>query len=104
MTAAAATAPRHRSILSVLVAALLLLGIAVPGPVHPALSHGDAKPVLVAQQSPHFVAAPPVPPALAPDRPALARPAEPGITVADTATAISRRPSTAQAARAPPAA
>ncbi|QRP48110.1 hypothetical protein [Amycolatopsis sp. FDAARGOS 1241] len=104
MTAAAATAPRHRSILSVLVVALLVLGVAVPGPAHPARSDEDAKPVLVAQQSPHFVAAPQVPPALPPDRPALARPAEPGIAVADTAIPAGHRPSTARAARAPPAA
>ncbi|MEV6899778.1 hypothetical protein [Amycolatopsis sp. NPDC051372] len=102
MTAAAATAPRHRSILSVLLAALLLLGVAAPGPVHPGLSHEDAKPVLVAQQSPHFVAAQPIPDATPPEQ-KKQRPATTSTTLVDETTTAEHRSDPKAPTRAPPA-
>ncbi|MET7996902.1 hypothetical protein ABZU76_39105 [Amycolatopsis sp. NPDC005232] len=102
MIAAATTAPRHRSMLSVLLAALLLLGVAAPGPVHPGLSHDDPQPVLVAQQSPHFVAAQPIPEATPPEQ-AKQRPAASRTTTVDKSTPAEHRSDPTAPARAPPA-
>ncbi|MEU4671619.1 hypothetical protein AB0F91_27485 [Amycolatopsis sp. NPDC023774] len=101
MTAAAATAPRHPSILSVLLVALLLLGVAAPGPVHPGPSREDAKPLLVAQQSSHFVAAQPIPEATPPEQ-EKQRPATTSTTTAGKSTTAEQRSGPKAPARAPP--
>ena len=88
--------------LSVLLAALLLLGVAAPGPVHPGRAHEDAKPVLVAQQSPNFVAAQPIPEATPPER-EKPRPAMTSTTTVDKNTTAEQRSDPEAPARAPPA-
>ncbi|MYW89893.1 hypothetical protein G3I59_04460 [Amycolatopsis rubida] len=101
-TAAAASAPRHRSILVVALAALLLLGVAVPGPGPAGPRPHDPEPALVQEQGPHLVAAHPLPLADAPGEIRLARPG--WCTVPFSAAPpveLDRAPAPA-AARAPP--
>ncbi|MFF4600675.1 hypothetical protein [Amycolatopsis sp. NPDC001319] len=101
MTAAATTAPRHRSILGVLLAALLLLGVAAPGPVPAGAEHHEPKPALVAHQSPHFVAVQPIPDATPPEQ-AKQRPAATNTATADKSTTTGHRSDPKVPARAPP--
>ncbi|MGW4487943.1 hypothetical protein ACWEOE_29360 [Amycolatopsis sp. NPDC004368] len=117
MTANAATAPGHRSIVRVLLVVALVLGIAAPGPVyarHSALiagqsvfvtSRGEAeKPesAVIAQISPHFVASQSIPLATPPDEPTIRTQYAKTVT-REAHPTPSRRPETPTAARAPPA-
>ncbi|WP_033292261.1 hypothetical protein [Amycolatopsis jejuensis] len=101
-SAADATAPRHRSILGLLLAVLLLLGVAVPGPA-PVIPHPhDPEPALVQGHGPHLVAAHPLPLADAPGEIRLARPTSCTVPFTGTAPAELDRAPVPAAARAPP--
>ncbi|MFD9894522.1 hypothetical protein ACFWY9_34695 [Amycolatopsis sp. NPDC059027] len=105
MTVTRAAAPRHRSILLLLVVAFFLFADATPelpgGP-----GGLTAKAAVVAQQTvPHHVAAHPIPPVDVP-RAATAGAARPGFgeVLAQHTPVVVRRPAHAAEARAPPTA
>ncbi|RJQ86812.1 hypothetical protein [Amycolatopsis panacis] len=101
MTAAARPAPRHRSILGLLLTALLLLAVAAPGPVPEGPRPAGSGPALVQQQA-HSAVAHPLPLADVPGESRLSRPAEVSYALVLRSPAEASRAYVPAVARAPP--